>query len=173
MNDATITPVSDTVHTWKTLKRPAVDHISITTGASCSNNQGAGRGGYAAILQRIDKNGNAGKRRTVVGSETETTNQQMELRAALAGLKEIKNRDLPVVIVSKSQYLLSGISRDLANWKAAGWRRKDGGYIANSFLWVDLAEALEGLDVYPVWSKTEPGAVVQEATVHAFEAAHS
>lgn len=50
----------------------------------------------------------------------------MELLALLAGLGKLKNRDMPVVVVSKSQYALSGIGGDLVKWKAKGWRKADG-----------------------------------------------
>lgn len=160
------------VPAWKAVVRPAVDHIAITTGAAClGNSGGAGRGGFAAILQRVDKAGKVVRRRAFSGSETETTNQQMELRALLMGLGKLKNRDMPVVVVSKSQYLLSGIGGDLAKWKAKGWRKADGKTIANAFLWIEIDAALEGLEVIGVWSQKEPGPLVEEAAGLAAKAA--
>lgn len=99
--------------------------IMLYTDGACSGNPGAG--GYAAILVARDKHGNLKKKRVISGGEPYTTNNRMELRAVIEGLKMLK-RPSDVTVVSDSQYVVFTMTK--------GWKRK-----ANHDLW----EALDAL----------------------------
>ncbi len=90
--------------------------IQIITDGSCIGNPGPG--GCACILQCGDQE------REMFGSEAQTTNNRMELTAAINGLKALPER-CEVELVTDSQYLKQGITQFMARWKANGWRTSD------------------------------------------------
>lgn len=108
-------------------------HVIIYTDGACDPNPGPG--GWAALLRF----GNQEK--TISGSEDRTTNNRMELTAAIEALKAL-NRPCRVDIYTDSEYLKRGITEWLPNWRARGWRRK-GGALANADLWQSLDSALK------------------------------
>lgn len=117
--------------------KPAV--VLYTDGA-CSGNPGPG--GWGFILDHPA----SGRRLEKSGGEEATTNNRMELMAVIEGLSMLK-RPTSVEIVSDSTYVLKGLSEWMAGWKANGWRRKEGGRLAevkNVDLWRKLDE-LKGL----------------------------
>jgi ribonuclease HI len=104
------------------------------TDGACSGNPGPG--GWAFILRHPA----SGKELEQSGGESETTNNRMELTAAVRGLEALKRRT-QVEILTDSVYVGKGISEWLPKWKANGWRRKDGKKlvpIANEALWREL-----------------------------------
>jgi ribonuclease HI len=115
-----------------TLDSPSSVHL-FTDGA-CSGNPGPG--GWAFILRHPT----SGKELERSGGEPETTNNRMELTAAVRGLEALK-RSSQVELFTDSVYVGKGISEWLVKWKANGWRRKDGRKlvpIANEELWREL-----------------------------------
>ncbi|MFN2302204.1 MAG: ribonuclease HI, partial [Anaerolineales bacterium] len=109
-------------------------HVTIYTDGSCYGNPGPG--GWGVILRY-------GKHESELsGGEPETTNNRMELRAALEGLRALKESCL-VTLFTDSEYLKKGITEWLPNWKRRNWRRK-GGKLANVDLWMGL-DQVEGL----------------------------
>jgi ribonuclease HI len=108
--------------------RPAVE---IFTDGACSGNPGPG--GWGAILRygEVEKE--------LAGGETPTTNNRMEMMAAIAGLEALK---LPcrVRLYTDSQYLRDGITKWISAWKARGWRTADKKPVKNQDLWQRLAE---------------------------------
>jgi ribonuclease HI len=110
------------------------DVIAYTDGG-CRGNPG-GIGGWAFLLIH-PKTGNALER---AGGERETTNNRMEMTAAIEALGAIRRRDLVVVVRSDSRYLINCCSKWLPGWKRRGWRRSEGP-LKN----VDLLQALDEL----------------------------
>ena len=112
-----------------------VDVMLFTDGA-CSGNPGPG--GWAAIL----KHPATGKIKRLSGGERQTTNNRMELTAAISGLKAIKATSRQRVhLVSDSQYVIQGLTQWIENWIANQWRRgrKAGAPpVKNADLWQTL-----------------------------------
>jgi len=96
--------------------------VTIYTDGACDPNPGTG--GYAAILVATDSEGNVRKERAVTGSELATTNNRMELRAAIEGLKALAQPS-KVTVVSDSEYLVKTLTLK--------WKRKK-----NQDLWAEL-----------------------------------
>ncbi|HEY4235287.1 MAG TPA: ribonuclease HI [Lacipirellulaceae bacterium] len=111
-----------------------MSEVQLFTDGACSGNPGPG--GWAFILRHPA----SGKELEQSGGESETTNNRMELTAAVRGLEALKRRT-QVEILTDSVYVGKGISEWLPKWKANGWRRKDGKKlvpIANEALWREL-----------------------------------
>ena len=99
---------------------------------ACSGNPGAG--GWAMVLVT------GAKRKIRSGGKQETTNQQMELLAAIKAL-EFALKDAPLRIMSDSQYVVRGAEEWLPGWKRNGWRTSSGKEVANISLWKRLDQA--------------------------------
>lgn len=103
--------------------------VTIYTDGACRGNPGPG--GWGVILSR----GNQYKE--LYGGEPETTNNRMELTAAIKALQALK-RPLPVILHTDSMYLVQGVTQWLPQWKAKGWRKADGTPVENIDLWQTL-----------------------------------
>jgi ribonuclease HI len=121
--------------------------VVIYTDGACDPNPGPG--GWAALLQSREHE------KTLTGSEPETTNNRMELTAAVMALQALKE-PCQVDIYTDSEYLQRGITEWLAGWKRRGWRRKDG-LLANVDLWQALDQALQEHQVEWHWVKGHAG----------------
>jgi ribonuclease HI len=111
-----------------------MSEVHLFTDGACSGNPGPG--GWAFILRHPA----SGKELEESGGEPETTNNRMELTAAVRGLETL-NRPSRVELFTDSVYVGKGISEWLPKWKANGWRRKEGkkwAPIANEELWREL-----------------------------------
>ena len=125
-------------------------HVVIHCDGACLGNPGPG--GYAALLMLQG----AKEERVVCGFEYDTTNNRMELRAAIEGLRALK-RKCRVQLFSDSQYVIKGMSEWMAGWLKTGFknaRKKD---IANADLWRDLMEAAAGHQITWHWVKGHAG----------------
>ena len=103
----------------------------IVTDGSCIGNPGPG--GWACILRY------GTEERELSGSEAQTTNNRMELTAAIKGLKAL-SETCEVELVTDSQYVKQGITQYLARWKTNGWRTADRRPVQNQDLWRELDE---------------------------------
>jgi len=112
--------------------------ISVTafTDGGCRGNPG-GIGGWGAILI----NNITGTALERWGAERDTTNNRMELLAAIEALRALKQPGMRVTLHSDSQYVIKGISEWLPGWKARGWRTASKGPVLNRDLW-ELLDAL-------------------------------
>ncbi len=108
------------------------DHVEIWTDGGCKPNPG--RGGWAAILQFGDHE------RELSGAEAATTNNRMELTAALSALEALK-RPCTVVLHTDSEYLRNGVTRWHQGWVRRNWRNAAGDPVANMDLWRRLLAA--------------------------------
>lgn len=121
--------------------------VTIYTDGACDPNPGPG--GWAALL--IAK----GKERVISGSESETTNNRMELTAAIQALKTLQGRSR-IEFYTDSEYLKKGITEWMANWRARNWRRK-GGKLANVDLWQALDKAIQEHQIQWHWVRGHSG----------------
>jgi ribonuclease HI len=122
--------------------------VEIFTDGACRGNPGPG--GWAALLV-------AGKeRKEVSGAEDLTTNNRMELMAAIRGLGALKRR-CAVKLYTDSKYVLQGITEWLPNWKARGWRTATREPVKNQDLWELLDAAAAAQDIEWHWVKGHSG----------------
>ena len=122
--------------------------VEIFTDGACSGNPGPG--GWGAILRSGDYE------RELAGGESATTNNRMELMAAIAALEALK-RPCRVRLHTDSQYLRNGITHWIAGWKARGWKTADKKPVKNVDLWQRLEAAIESHDVEFVWVRGHAG----------------
>jgi ribonuclease HI len=127
--------------------------VTLFTDGACSGNPGPG--GWGAILVWGDT------RKTLSGGEALTTNNRMELTAAIEGLEAL-SRGCPVDLHTDSQYVKNGITTWIHGWKRNGWRTADKKPVKNEDLWRRLDTALERHDVEFHWVKGHAGDVLNE-----------
>lgn len=126
-----------------------MDTIWIYTDGACSGNPGPG--GYCAILKFNEHT------KTISGAEINTTNNRMELRAVIEGLKALK-KPCEVFIVSDSKYVCDAINKNwLSSWINKNWRKSDGKPVLNIDLWEQLCELLKVHKVTFNWIKGHAG----------------
>ena len=127
--------------------------VVIYTDGACSGNPGPG--GWGAIMTFGDHE------KEISGGEAHTTNNRMELMAAIAALETLK-RPCKVDLHTDSQYVQQGISTWIKNWKRNGWRTADKKPVKNSDLWQRLDAALARHEVRWHWVKGHDGHVMNE-----------
>jgi ribonuclease HI len=123
--------------------------VQIFTDGACRGNPGLG--GWAAILRNSD-----GREKEISGSEKNTTNNRMEMRAAIEALKAL-TQDCEVDIMTDSEYLRKGITDWVHQWQARGWRTSQKKPVKNKDLWVALLEAEKRHSVRWHWVKGHSG----------------
>jgi ribonuclease HI len=123
------------------LTKPRVD---IFTDGACSGNPGPG--GWGAILRA------GGHEKELSGGDPATTNNRMEMTAAIRALEALK-KPSTVTIHTDSRYLLDGMTKYLAGWKKKGWKTADKKPVKNVDLWHALEAAAEPHDVSWRWVK--------------------
>ncbi len=123
-------------------------HVTIYTDGACSGNPGPG--GWAALLRY----GNHEKE--LVGSKQETTNNRMELTAALKALRALKE-PCQVDFYTDSEYLKKGINEWMAKWKRKGWKTAAKKPVKNQDLWKALDKAIQGHQITWHWVRGHAG----------------
>ncbi len=123
-------------------------HVRIYTDGACSGNPGPG--GWAALL-RYGKH-----EKELVGSEQKTTNNRMELTAALEALRALKET-CQVDFYTDSEYLKKGINEWMANWKRKGWKTSAKKPVKNQDLWKALDEAIQEHQITWHWVRGHAG----------------
>ena len=124
------------------------ESVEIYTDGSSRGNPGPG--GWAALLRF------RGRERELGGREAHTTNNRMELLAAIHGLEAL-SRPCRVRLVTDSTYVRDGITRWIPGWKRRGWRTAGGQPVKNVDLWRRLEEAAAGHEVDWVWTRGHSG----------------
>ena len=123
--------------------------VTIYTDGACSGNPGPG--GWGAILQYGEF------RKELSGGEPHTTNNRMELMAAIVGLEAL-NRPCQVELYSDSKYLTDAFNQHwIDSWVAKGWNRGKSGPVKNIDLWKRLLKAKEPHQVKFIWVKGHAG----------------
>lgn len=124
------------------------DAVEIFTDGACLGNPGPG--GWAALLRW------RGAEKLLADGEPATTNNRMELMAAIAALESLK-RACDVVLTTDSQYVRQGIEQWVAKWRANGWRTAAKEPVKNQDLWQRLAAAVEPHRVRWTWVRGHAG----------------
>jgi len=127
-------------------------NVTIYTDGACSGNPGPGGWGAILISGRHEKE--------ISGGEAETTNNRMELRAALEALRAL-TETCSVILFTDSAYLKRGITEWLPGWKRRNWRRK-GGKLANVDLWMKLDEEITRHEISWRWVRGHAGHPLNE-----------
>ncbi len=123
------------------------------TDGACSGNPGPGGWGVLLIAREGQK---VLRERELSGGEADTTNNRMELMAAISALESL-SRPSEITIVTDSAYVKNGITDWLAGWKRKGWRISNGKPVKNVDLWQRLDAARERHTVHWHWIKGHAG----------------
>ena len=129
------------------------DNVTIYTDGACSGNPGPG--GWGVILMSGEH------KKEIMGGELMTTNNRMEMTAALKALEAL-TRPCKVELHTDSQYLRQGITQWMAGWKARGWRTADKQTVKNEDLWRALDAARARHEVTWKWVKGHAGHPLNE-----------
>jgi len=127
--------------------------VEIFTDGACSGNPGPG--GWGAVLCY------KGHQKELSGGEPATTNNRMELMAAIAALEAL-TRPMPVTLVTDSVYVRDGITKWLAQWRAKGWKTASRKPVKNQDLWQRLDEAQRPHRIEWRWVKGHAGHPLNE-----------
>lgn len=122
--------------------------VEMYTDGACKGNPGPG--GWGVVLRYGDRE------KHLFGGEPETTNNRMELRAAIEGLAALK-RACQVHLYTDSQYVKNGINTWMANWKRNGWRTSQRKPVKNAELWRRLDELAAKHEIHWHWVKGHAG----------------
>ena len=134
---------------------PHASCIVITTDGSCQPNPGPG--GCAAIVDSFD-DGGAMTSETRVDGASATTNNQMELLAAIIGLEAVApDETRPILVRSDSEYVVLGMNERIRKWIANGWRTSARKPVLNRPLWERLLAQCEGRSVMFQWVEGHSG----------------
>ena len=123
-------------------------HVEIFTDGACRGNPGAG--GWGALLRC------QGKEKELYGGERNTTNNRMELTAAIEGLQALKGA-CQVVLTTDSTYVLKGITQWLPGWKKRGWKTAAKKPVLNVDLWKMLEQESARHTIEWRWVKGHSG----------------
>ena len=125
-----------------------MNKVEIFVDGACRGNPG--RGGWGALMRY------RGQEKSFNGGEVDTTNNRMELAAAIMALEKLK-RPSEVVLTTDSQYVKKGISEWIHNWKKNGWKTTAKKPVKNMDLWQRLEQAVSQHDVEWCWIKGHSG----------------
>jgi len=129
------------------------DSVTIYTDGGCRGNPGPG--GWGAVLLWAEH------RKELKGSEGDTTNNRMELLAAIEGLR-VLNRAVQVKLYTDSKYVKQGITQWIHGWKKNGWKTASKKPVKNQDLWQQLDSLISEYDVSWHWVKGHAGDPMNE-----------
>ncbi len=124
------------------------EQVEIYTDGACKGNPGVGGWGALLVFKGVEKE--------LWGGEADTTNNRMELTAAIRALAELK-RACEVRLVTDSQYVMQGITDWLPNWKKRGWKTAAKQPVKNADLWQQLDEQVNRHRVTWEWVRGHTG----------------
>jgi ribonuclease HI len=124
------------------------DQIEIYTDGACRGNPGVGGWGVVLVSSAREK--------TLHGGEAQTTNNRMELMAAIRGLRAL-TKSCSVVLTTDSKYVLNGATQWLAGWKQNGWRTANKKPVKNIDLWQQLDDVTQSHTIQWRWVKGHSG----------------
>ena len=125
-----------------------LSHVAIFTDGACKGNPG--KGGWGAILRMGEHE------KELAGSDPATTNNRMELTAAIEALKALK-RPCRVTLHTDSRYVIDGITKWVFGWQKNGWKNAAKKPVLNDDLWRELVAAVRPHKVEWVWVKGHDG----------------
>ena len=123
--------------------------IKVYTDGACRGNPGPG--GWGVYIQSNDEE------KDLYGGNPETTNNQMEMQAALEALKYLKDKNEVIELYTDSNYLRQGITEWIHKWKLNNWRTAAKKPVANRDLWIEISELNEKMKVEWNWVKGHAG----------------
>ena len=123
--------------------------IKVYTDGSCRGNPGPG--GWGVYIQLNDEE------KDLYGGNSETTNNQMEMQAALEALKYLKDKNEVIELYTDSNYLRQGITEWIHKWKLNNWRTAAKKPVANRDLWIEISDLNEKMNVQWNWVKGHAG----------------
>ncbi len=127
--------------------------VDVFTDGACKGNPGPG--GWGVLLRYGDHE------KRLFGGENSTTNNRMELTAAIEALKALK-RDCEVTVTTDSQYVRKGVTEWIATWKRNGWKTSAKKDVKNADLWKALDEEVQRHQVQWRWVRGHSGHVENE-----------
>lgn len=130
------------------MEQERVADVEAFTDGACLGNPGPG--GWAALLRA------KGTERLVAGGEPDTTNNRMELMAAIGALEAL-TRSCAVTVTTDSRYVMQGIEQWVPKWRANGWLTADKKPVKNQDLWQRLSEATARHQVRWQWVRGHTG----------------
>ncbi len=125
-----------------------MDKVEIFTDGACRGNPGPG--GWGALLRFGDKE------KTLSGAEQDTTNNRMEMMAAIKALESLK-RPCKVKLTTDSQYVMKGMTEWLPGWKKRGWKTAGRQPVKNVDLWKRLDQVANGHQIDWQWVRGHTG----------------
>ena len=125
-----------------------LSHVEVATDGACKGNPGPG--GWGVLIRM----GN--REKELSGGETPTTNNRMELMAAIEGLNALK-RPCRVTLSTDSRYVMDGLTKWIHGWRKNGWKTADKKPVKNADLWQKLIDAAAPHRVEWVWVKGHAG----------------
>lgn len=132
------------------MSSPNAKNLTIYTDGACSGNPGPG--GWGVLMQYGETE------KTLYGGEPATTNNRMELMAAIRALEAIKSGyGGSITLWTDSTYVLKGITEWIHGWKARGWKKGDKKPVVNKDLWLELDALNSAYDVNWKWVKGHAG----------------
>ena len=123
--------------------------IKVYTDGACRGNPGPG--GWGVYIQLNDEE------KDLYGGNPETTNNQMEMQAALEALKYLKDKNDVIELFTDSNYLRKGITEWIHKWKLNNWRTAAKKPVANRDLWIEISDLNEKMNVQWNWVKGHAG----------------
>ena len=123
--------------------------IKVYTDGACRGNPGPGGWGVYIRLNDEEKD--------LYGGNPETTNNQMEMQAALEALKYLKDKNEVIELYTDSNYLRQGITEWIHKWKLNNWRTAAKKPVANRDLWIEISDLNEKMNVQWNWVKGHAG----------------
>jgi ribonuclease HI len=127
----------------------SINNILIYTDGGCRGNPGIGGWGVWLRYKKLDKK--------LKGSEQNTTNNRMELTAAIKALEAIKSSNIPIDLFTDSKYVISGINDWVKGWKIKGWKTANKKSVKNVDLWQILDKLNQQHQVNWRWVKGHSG----------------
>lgn len=128
-------------------------HAVIHTDGSCAGRSALG--GWAAVIRLVRDDGTFNEPVVLSGSVPQTTNNRMEMTAAIEALKAYPQG--AATIVTDSQYLIRGITEWVRPWKSRGWKNAEGRRVPNRDLWRELDALTAGREITWTWVKAHVG----------------
>ena len=123
--------------------------IKVYTDGACKGNPGVGGWGVYIKTNSYEKD--------LYGGELETTNNQMEMQAALEALKYLKDKNELIELYTDSNYLRQGITEWIHNWKRNNWKTAAKKPVANRELWIQISDLNDKMNVEWHWVKGHAG----------------